>query len=363
MFMRKVCFYCPEDIFQVGGGSVVALNILKDFDNGMLNYIVFSNNTNVPCFIKKKYKVLKLWYPSSTWGRALFDMFIAPILLLPYFRCRVICLNSIVPLLYPFRLEVFFQMRMFYYEELDSISKRIKNVLGILSIKRSKNVFVASENHKKDLVSYLSVPSSKIKVALLGFNFDYKLDDLKSCALNKNPYWLFISVFRPYKNIDGLIDAYGKLYMENSLIPDLILIGDYPAGYLGIESYKSKIESLINQYDLDGKVCFLGFQSHEISMNYLANAELFIFPSKFEGFGLPILEAMALGIPVLSSNTHSLPEIGADTIDYFSPDIEGDLFDHLSKIYYRGYSFDTLKAQERSREFSWKSTCDVIAEA
>jgi len=361
--MRNVCFYCPDNIFQPGGGATVAENILKTFDNGLRNDIIFSKKTSIPITLYEKYNVRRIWYPSNYLLRIFFDLFIAPFILLQYKNYRVICLNSIVPLLYPFHLEVFFQMRMFHFEELDTYSKKIKNKLGILSLLRSKKIYVASQDHKNDLMSHLSFNPDKIKVAYLGFDFNnYTKQNLKSDnSLIKDNYWLFISIFRPYKNIDGLIETYGRLFSKYKEIPDLIMIGDYPSNYYGIDNYKNLILKTINKYNLSKKVIFLGLKSHKESMQYLANASLFIFPSKFEGFGLPILEAMALGVPVLSSNFHSLPEIGGDTIKYFNPDLENDFYNQLEEIYLNGYNKNITEAEARSKLFTWERTCSIIA--
>lgn len=360
--MRNICFYCPEDIFQPGGGSTVAENILKTFENELKNTIVFSKDTSIPSTLSDKYNIKKIWYPRNSLLRVLFDLFFAPFILLKYKNDRVICLNSIVPLLYPFHLEVFFQMRMFHFEELDTFSKKIKNKLGILSLFKSKKIYVASQDHKNDLTSHLSLEPNKIKVTYLGFDFNYIkknliLDDL----IIRNKYWLFISIFRPYKNIDGLIDTYGKLYSKYKEIPDLIMIGDYPLNYQGIDKYKKIISDLIKKYKLENKIMFLGLKSHKESMQYLANTTLFIFPSKFEGFGLPILEAMALGIPVLSSNLHSLPEVGGDTIKYFNPNSENEFYNQLEEIFLNGYNKDITEAESRSKLFTWERTCSTIA--
>lgn len=357
---KKICFYCPEKIFKPGGGATVAKNILENYVNGERNMIILSKNTNVSAEIKEKYDVVKINYPTNSFLRVFYDLIIAPIILIYYRKYKVICLNSIVPLLYPLEIDVFFQMRMFHFQEFDTFSKKIKNFLGKMSIKKAKNIYVASKDHKKDIVSNVKVAPDKVKVAYLGFDFSYCLDELYAESLNKEPYWLFISIFRPYKNLETLLISYSILVEECHRVPKLILIGDFPAGYSGIEDYKSNINKIMIDNNLSKKVEFKGIKSHKKSMKYLRNASLFIFPSKFEGFGLPILEAMALEVPVLSSNAHSLPEIGGDEIMYFDPNSKEDLVQKLKKILNEGYSKDTAKAKLRSKYFTWNNTCSVI---
>lgn len=357
---KSILFYCPEDIFQPGGGATVAKNILKNFQSQENDIIIFSKKTEVPPEIENNYRIVKIWYPKSAINKVLYDLFLAPIILLFYFRKRVICLNSLVPILYPFRMEVFFQMRMFYFEELDSFQKKIKNILGRISIKRCKYVYVASKDHKKDLVNHLNENSLKIKVAYLGFDPNQNiLEDSNGFKCDEN-YWVFISLFRPYKNLDGLIEAYASLYSIYKNIPNLIVIGDYPNSYANIEEYKHEIEQLMHNHDLYKKVHFVGLKPHNIAMWYLKHSSLFIFPTKFEGFGLPLLEAMSLNIPIISSSVHSLPEIGLDTIQYFDPYKKDDLFNVLLNFHVNGYQKDLKSALERSKYFKWDNTCDII---
>ena len=358
---KKVCFYCPEDVFQAGGGATVAKNILREFDNGTKNTVIFSKRTIIPNFIIDKYFIIRVWYPKNTITRTIYDMIVAPIILLKHYNKKVICLNSLVPLLYPFRIDVFFQMRMFHFEEFDTFQKKIKNFLGRMSIRKAKNIFVASEDHRNDIIKNLKDVSKKLIVAPLGFDFSYEKENLYSEELEKKEYWLFISIFRPYKNIDGLIEAYGKLYKNNENIPDLFLIGDYPNNYQGIENYKYYVKELIKKYHLSEKVFFLGVRKHDEAMKYLCHSSLFIFPSKFEGFGLPILEAMALGTPVLSSDAHSLSEVGGDTIMYFKYQKNNDLYLKMLDIYNNGYNKSVYQAMERSKIFTWSKTCSAIA--
>ena len=359
--IKKICFYCPEDIFQNGGGATVASNILKNMPLEKDVEILFSTNTEVPVGIIDKHKIRYINFPKNNILRILFDLFIAPFILHKYRFHRIICLNSLVPLIYPFDIEVFFQMRMFHFEEFDTLQKKIKNLLGVLSIKKSKYVYVASKDHKNDIVNHLQINPEKVKVAYLGFDFDYRKEDLLDDKLAKTKYWLFISIFRPYKNIDGLIEAYGQLRKKYSHdVPKLYLLGDYPNNYKDIDAYKKEIHIKICNYGMEEYVIFLGIKEHNEAMRYLANSDLFIFPSRFEGFGLPILEAMALNIPVLSSKVHSLPEIGADTIKYFSPEVENDLFEKLEEILLKGYDLDTSIAKNRSKVFKWEKTVNVI---
>lgn len=357
---KSILFYCPEDIFQPGGGATVAKNVLKNFKSQNKDLIVFSTKTEVPLDIENNFKTLKIWYPKSGVGKVLYDLFIAPLILLFFFRKRVICLNSLVPLLYPFRVEVFFQMRMFHFEELDSFQKKIKNKLGRLSIKRCKYVYVASKDHKNDLVRHLNESSKKIKVAYLGFDPNLDIVEDPNGLSFDGDYWVFISIFRPYKNLDGLIEAYAALYGTDEHIPDLVIIGDYPSNYVNIEGYKLKIKQLVKKNKLEEKVHFIGLKSHNKAMWYLKNSSLFIFPTRFEGFGLPLLEAMSLSIPIISSGVHSLTEIGLDTIQYFDPDKKDNLYNVLLDFHQNGYHKDLTLALERSKYFTWDKTCDVI---
>lgn len=202
-------------------------------------------------------------------------------------------------------------MRMFYFEELDTFPKKVKNILGKLSAKRAKNVYCASQDHANDMISKLSLRKDKVKVIHLGFT-PITLEKNSTRKVRGNNL-LFVSVIRPYKNLHGLVDA---VLLAKEKRPDLDIKLDVvgkPAQYAGIEEYMNNLYSRVATSKYSFCVNFLGPKKHNEVLELLTESKCLIFPTLFEGFGLPLLEAMATETPVLSSNVNSLPEISNST--------------------------------------------------
>jgi len=361
--MTRIGIYCTGDIWQSGGGSIVMRGVLESIRSD--NVILFvSHYVDLPLSVSSRFNVVKLRTPKNRLLSELFDQVLGPLVLTYHGIKRVLCLNSIVPLLFPYDKFVFFQMRMFHFEEIDNIKKRFKNSLGIFSLRACRKVFVASNDHRLDLLSHVNLPAEKVDVALLGFNGGPTICD---DAVGHSGYLLFVSVLRPYKNLHSLIDAYIGLYSESNQagldgFPDLLIVGGVP-DYLGINEYIAEIQSKIASSGLHSKIKFLGPKPHEDVINLLRGARLFVFPSLFEGFGLPVLEAMALGVPTACSNVHSMPEVGGDTVLYFNPnDIES--IKHTIQLGVSNYPVNLVKnAKARAAEFTWKRTVTVIEDS
>lgn len=361
----KIAIYCTGDIWQSGGGGIVMLGVLENIRSD--NVILFvSNYVDIPSSISSRFNIVRLKTPRNRLLLELFDQVCAPLILLLNGVNRVLCLNSIVPILFPHDKFVFYQMRMFHFEEIDNIKKRIKNKLGVLSLRACEKVFVASNDHRSDLLRHLNLAPDKVEVALLGFNSVSVVDDdiVGDVIGGDSGYLLFVSVLRPYKNLHSLVDAYIDLHREsinNNIIdfPDLLIVGGVP-DYLGIDEYLSNIRFKVSSSGLDSKIKFLGPKTHKEVVSLLRGARLFVFPSLFEGFGLPVLEAMALGVPVACSNVHSMPEVGGDVVLYFDPK-DVDSLKRAIQLGVSNYPVDLIpKAIARASEFTWKRTVTAI---
>jgi glycosyltransferase involved in cell wall biosynthesis len=360
--MRRIAFYCTGDIWQPGGGATVFRNLLRNFSHGQ--YLLFvSRHVEIPQEIAQRYRLIRLSTPRGRIWLEIFDQLCAPVVLLWHGITTVVCLNSIAPLLFAGRVLLFYQMRMFHYEEHDSAKKWFKNLLGRLSLSRAKRIFVASEDHKSDLVKHGRISADKIDVALLGVDHQRLETDFATSPIWPRNFLLFVSVLRPYKNLHGLVEAYARLVNDlGPAAPDLLVVGSKP-DYSGIDEYLDGIKSRIATLRIGDRVHFLGQKPFEDVMAYMRAASLFIFPSLFEGFGLPVLEAMALRVPIVCSNAHSIPEVGGDTVVYFNPQdvdnmylaIRGAIMDYpLQKIEH---------AFRRSKEFTWQRTALVVESA
>jgi glycosyltransferase involved in cell wall biosynthesis len=192
------------------------------------------------------------------------------------------------------------------------------------SCKWAKKIIAVSENTKKDLLRLYKVPEDKISVVYEGasdnfqfsiFNFQSNLNDKKNTKykIPDTKYLLFVGRLEERKNVCGIIDAY-KILKEKYDIPHSLVLAGEPGFNYGI--VKLKIENLLKIENCKLKIIELGFVSEEEKYELLKNADVFLFPSFYEGFGLPILEAQSVGTPVVTSDISSIPEIaGAQLLE------------------------------------------------
>lgn len=232
------------------------------------------------------------------------------------------------------------------------------------SVRWAKKIVAVSENTKKDLINLYKVPKDKISVVYEGVseNFQSNTND-KIFNDNKNKkyeiidikYLLFIGRLEERKNILGIIDAFEILKEKYKVPHQLILVGNPGYGY---EKIKNKISKCRSKEDIILK----GFVSDEEKYGLLKNAEVFLFSSFYEGFGLPILEAQAVGTPVVTSNVSSMPEVAdysAILVDPNSPRGIADAVYHL--ISNENLKNDIInKGFENVKRFSWDRCAEEI---
>lgn len=226
-----------------------------------------------------------------------------------------------------------------------------------LATRRSNKIVAVSDSTKHDLMEIFHVSAAKIITTPLGYDKhvytpngreDYKI--VSSYGL-KPDYLLFVGTLEPRKNITGIIRAYGQL--------PVAMRQRYPLAIAGKKGwFYEEIFSLAKELNLEKEIKFLGRVPDEHLPALYRQAKLFLFPSFYEGFGLPPLEALASGTPVVTSNTSSLPEVVGEagvTIDPTNPDELGfairDLLADESK-----YSILQSKAVKQAVKFDWKTT-------
>ncbi|MCD4694462.1 glycosyltransferase family 4 protein [bacterium] len=228
---------------------------------------------------------------------------------------------------------------------LGPILYKIKNIFYkiviYLAVKRAKKVIAVSNFTKNDIVEKFKINPKKIVVTYEGVSnlakgrdslFVSKLDDretLLSYNINKR-FLLYVGNAYPHKNLDFLIDVFKDIHKKYPEI-DLVLVGKEDYFYSRL---KNKIvnNKEIKKIGLDKSVIFPGYVPDEKLEIMYQKALAYIFPSLYEGFGLPPLEAMAKGCPVLSSDQSSMPEILGDAAIYFNPYRREDLIEKLDKI-------------------------------
>jgi len=197
-------------------------------------------------------------------------------------------------------------------------------------LKKSDRILAISEHTKNDIISRYHIPPEKIDVTHLGVSEHFKpmdkkeIDGYKKKQNLTNPYILFVGAIEPKKNITTIIKAFSYCIQK---LPELTLV------LAGKPSWKyQEIFTLINSLHLEKKVRLLNFVPYEDLPLLYSGAEVFVFPSQYEGFGLPPLEAMKCGTPVIVSNKSSLPEIVGEKGIMVDPDDFNGLCDQIIRI-------------------------------
>ncbi len=165
----------------------------------------------------------------------------------------------------------------------------------------------------------------------------------------KGEYILFVGTLQPRKNITRLIEAFSKISNTSNL--SLVVVGKKGWQY-------DEILEAPKKFEVEEKVKFLDFIADEDLPNLYKNALCFVLPSLYEGFGLPVLEAMKYGCPVITSNISSLPEAGGDAALYVDPLDVNDIAKNLELIIQNSELRKKLikKGYEQIKKFSWEKT-------
>lgn len=220
----------------------------------------------------------------------------------------------------------------------------IENASGIIAI---------SESTKKDIVKLSHVDPDQIYVIYHGNPFEsstqtIQIDSSFSPSLLRRPYLLYVGNRQGYKNFIFFIKSVAKLLQKDGRLHV------YCAGGGPFTQPELKILSKLN---LSSKVHFVK-TNDQIMKQLYRKAQTFVFPSLYEGFGLPILEAFSCGCPAILSDSSSLPEIGADAAHYFDPDDPESLIQSIETILSNNNYREQLikKGFERLKLFSWEKT-------
>lgn len=228
---------------------------------------------------------------------------------------------------------------------------------------QADKIITISQFSKSEIIHYLQISSDKIEVIPLGvdknyYHSNYTKNDIEKIKKKYNinfEYFLYLGTIEPRKNIERLIIAYKDLYEQKHEIPKLILVGK--KGWL-----YDKIFSTVEQLKLQDMIVFLGYIDIEDMPKLIKGAIAFVFPSLYEGFGLPPLEAMACGTPVITSNVSSLPEVVGEAGLLVNPFDINSIKEAMMRIVVEPDLRNELRGAGfiQAEKFSWKKTAKRI---
>lgn len=229
-------------------------------------------------------------------------------------------------------------------------------ILTPFSIWKAKKIIAVSESTKNDLINYFKVRKEKIEVILEGVD-DYcnlSVDESKIEEKFKisGQYFLALGTLEPRKNLVRLIQAFDGFLKEN---PD----SNFKLVLAGKKGWKYEpIFEAIKNLNLEDKVIWVGYVHLPEKIYLLRKSFALVFPSLYEGFGLPILEAMNMGVPVVTSNVASIPEIVIDNAVLIEPEDIESIEEGLNKIYRNADLRQNLvkKGKGIARHFTWQKS-------
>ena len=221
--------------------------------------------------------------------------------------------------------------------------------------RRASCVIVPSQYTAAEVVDQLGVPRQRVVVCPPGVP---EWRDPVPGRFAAGGYALFMGTLEPRKNVDGLLEAYGRLLARRPSVPKLVL-----AGRAGPEAQPWL--DAIRLPPLAGHVEYLGYVSEHDRQRVYADARLLVLPSYEEGFGMPALEAMSLGIPVIATSRGALPELVGDAGILIVPEDAESIVAARDRVLSDDSFAETIgrRGLERSRQFQWRHTAQAIHEA
>lgn len=345
---------------KLPGGSVTYAKLLIEnlskIDRINQYYIFLSKNAYNFNFNEGENfkKILIPFSFKNVFARYFYEQLLFPFYLIQHKLDILHSLGYVGPLFPPVSVHIASILDLNYIGHKQYMSRFRRIALSIfipLVAKKVQHIITISQFSKNEINKYLKVSNDKITVTHLASRDRVEIEDgvRKAVIARYNIKRNYITSFTSthlHKNIERLIRAFETI--KDKIDQDLVLIGFLPDD--------SNLNKLITSTDLSKRIIVTGFVPEDHVMPLLSGAQLFVFPSLYEGFGLPLLDAQAAGVVAISSNTASLPEVGGRYVTYFDPTSVEDMANAMlmglsakkENIIKRGY--------ENITKFSWEKT-------
>lgn len=257
---------------------------------------------------------------------------------------RIITLHDVIPYVLPDTVGVYYHKKF-----LQKMPKIVRD---------SERIITVSEHSKKDICNCLNISAEKVDVIYEAPESIYKPHSPSKSRKYVSskygldfPYILYLGGFSPRKNVPLLIEAFHKVRASLGKGVKLVILGKLARNY-------EIVLNMVEKYKLSGEVIFTGFISVSDMPSIYSASKMFVYPSLYEGFGLPPLEAMACGVPTICSDNSSLPEVvgdGAELIDAHDMDSISKAMAKISAD--EEYTKRLAKrGLQRARQFTWRKT-------
>lgn len=339
---------------KIGGAEQYIRNVIDIFEKREnVNMVLFLNeyamdsfkqleagNTHRVCVPNNLYNVEK--YFEYYIARYDIDLLFCPLFYIPYENCSIPMVTTIHDIQYEY-FPQYFEKELLEYRRKETRSA-VENSAAIITI---------SEFSKKTIIEKFGMDEQKIFVIYENSDksFEATIKKEKNMQVREKlpeKYFFYPANGWPHKNHKKLIDAYKILKEKYHTQCKLVLTGNAYNDANGLQRY-------INENELENDVISLGYIEQEDMPYVFYNAEMLVFPSLFEGFGIPLVEAMRMGTPIACSNCGSIPEIAGDAAVIFDAN---DEYDIAEKVHLLNSNIDfskqlVEKGRQRAKYFSW----------
>jgi glycosyltransferase involved in cell wall biosynthesis len=347
--------------------NVIAIN-----EDEAIDYVIFLSPENIDEFIcpndhVRKELIVSRWYTLSEqfevpykWWRAKIDLMHFPHFNVPLIKtgAYIVTIHDLILTKFPTHRASTLHPLIYWFKD-----KGYRLIISS-AVKFAKRIITVSEFTKLDLIEQFKAENNKIEVTYEGVAnlakgsdslFVAKLDNKKTLALYNIhvPFLLYIGNAYPHKNLEGLVLAFSKLHLQR---PDLrlVMVGKEDYFYNRVKDF-ARVNNLWQKENLNSPVVFTGYVPDADLEALFQEASVYVFPSLYEGFGLPPLEAMAHSCPVASSNRASMPEVLGEAADYFDPENKEEMISVILKILNNPEEQKRLitLGHEQIKKYSW----------